>query len=69
VKRNCISVSLAILAAGACLCTGCGGISATKSFSPASFFLPGLMRADPAPVLPPAAIPTNQPVVVVALSR
>ena len=39
--------------------TGCGGISASKSFSPASFFLPGLMKADP-----PAA--TNAPVAVSA---
>lgn len=68
-KRNGISVSLAILAAGACLCTGCGGISATKSISPASFFLPGLMQADPATVIPPAATPASQPAVVVAQSR
>ena len=33
---------LALAGAGA----GCGGISASKSVSPASFFLPGLMRND-----------------------
>jgi len=36
---------------------GCAGINASTSVSPASFFLPGLMKADP-----PAA--TNAPVVV-----
>jgi hypothetical protein len=29
------------------LVTGCGGISASHSVSPASFFLPGLLKADP----------------------
>jgi hypothetical protein len=30
---------------------GCGGINASKSVSPASFFLPGLMQAAPPPGL------------------
>jgi hypothetical protein len=34
-------VSLALLGAG------CGGINASQSVSPASFFLPGIMKADP----------------------
>ncbi len=42
-------VALALVGAG------CGGINASQSVSPASFFLPGIMRADP-----PAA--TNAPV-------
>ena len=62
-------LSLAILAVGAVLCTGCGGINASPSVSPASFFLPGLMQADPAPVIPPAATPAAQPVVTLAQSR
>lgn len=62
-------LSLALLAVGTALGTGCGGISATKSISPASFFLPGLMQADPAPAIPPAATPATQPVVTVAQSR
>ena len=42
--------AFALLAAVA---TGCGGISATKSFSPLDFFLPGLTRdCPPAPVVP-----------------
>jgi hypothetical protein len=36
---------------------GCAGINASTSVSPATFFLPGLMKADP-----PAA--TNAPVAV-----
>jgi hypothetical protein len=50
---------LAILAFLTLFGAGCGGISASKSISPASFFLPGLMRADP-----PAA--TNAPVAISA---
>ena len=38
---------------------GCSGINASTSISPASFFLPGLLKADP-----PAA--TNAPVAVSA---
>jgi hypothetical protein len=38
---------------------GCSGINTGTSVSPASFFLPGLMKADP-----PAA--TNAPVAVSA---
>ena len=44
-----------VLLAGA----GCSGINASGSVSPATFFLPGLMKADP-----PAA--TNAPVFVSA---
>jgi hypothetical protein len=47
---------LALLSAGSLLLAGCGGISGSQSVSPASFFLPGLLKADPpktnAPVLP-----------------
>lgn len=48
-------LALALLTAGSLLLAGCGGISGSQSVSPASFFLPGLLRADPpqtnAPVL------------------
>jgi hypothetical protein len=30
-------------------CAGCGGLSASHSVSPLSFFLPGLIKADPKP--------------------
>ena len=50
------------------LCSaGCGGISASKSVSPASFFLPGLMKAGPPATNAPAAWPENSK--EVALTR
>jgi hypothetical protein len=38
---------------------GCAGINASTSVSPASFFLPGLMKAEP-------PVATNAPVAVSA---
>jgi hypothetical protein len=38
---------MAMLMAVALLGAGCGGINASQSVSPASFFLPGLMKAGP----------------------
>jgi hypothetical protein len=35
--------------------SGCSGINSTHSVSPASFFLPGLMKADPPPAPSPDA--------------
>jgi len=52
----------ALLAALVLLGAGCGGINASQSVSPASFFLPGLLRADP-----PAA--TNAPVAMSDMSH
>jgi hypothetical protein len=49
-------VWLTMLAALALFGAGCGGINASKSVSPASFFLPGLMKAGP----PPNVETTNQ---------
>ena len=43
------------------LCAGCGGISATGGVSPASFFLPGLLKADPPPAHPDSTLPAVQP--------
>jgi len=50
-----------LLAAG----VGCSGINHTQSVSPATFLLPGLLKADPPPpshpdqVLPTEAPPTE----------
>jgi len=30
-------------------CAGCGGFNGSHSVSPASFFLPGIIKANPAP--------------------
>jgi len=40
-------LTLVALAALPLAMTGCGGIQASKSVSPASFFLPGIMMAEP----------------------
>ncbi|HXR05230.1 MAG TPA: hypothetical protein VN836_11035 [Verrucomicrobiae bacterium] len=47
--------------------TGCGGVNASQSVSPASFFLPGLLKADPPATNAPAAWPENSK--EVALTR
>jgi hypothetical protein len=53
---------LAIPAALALLGAGCGGINGSESVSPASFFLPGLLKND-------APAQTNAPVVAADLSN
>jgi hypothetical protein len=52
VRLNWKFLWLAMLAFMTLWDTGCSGINASGSVSPASFFLPGLMKADP-----PAATP------------
>jgi hypothetical protein len=46
----------ALLALGA----GCSGINTSHSVSPASFFLPGLLKVDPVPQTEPL-LPGEQP--------
>lgn len=55
---------LALLVLGA----GCSGINTTGSVSPASFFLPGLLKADPPPAHPEQALPAGQPDLVAEAS-
>jgi hypothetical protein len=43
------------------LCAGCGGLAATGAVSPASFLLPGLLKADPPPVHPDPTLPASGP--------
>jgi hypothetical protein len=54
-ERKILGLVLSCLAAA--LFTGCGGINASHSISPASFFLPGLGQTQPeaAPVQAPPA--------------
>jgi len=47
VKLNWNLARPAILAAFVLPLAGCGGINASQSVSPASFFLPGLLKAEP----------------------
>jgi hypothetical protein len=41
--------------------TGCSGINAGTNASPASFFLPGLLQADPPPAHPDLISPASEP--------
>jgi hypothetical protein len=51
------------------LATGCSGINASKSFSPASFFLPGLLQAEPPAPSDDHQAPAPDKPVLVAQSR
>ena len=46
------------------LCSGCGAgpVFAGSIFSPASFFLPGLLKAEPKPPTPDDSVPPPAPV-------
>jgi hypothetical protein len=55
VARLFVCGSLALLSAG------CSGINASKSISPATFLLPGLMQADPPPAQPDLILPAQKP--------
>jgi hypothetical protein len=51
------------------LCAGCGGLTLSKSVSPASFFLPGLLQADPPPADPAKEVPVEEPAALVAQAK
>ncbi len=57
---------MAILPGLFLLGAGRSGINATGSASPASFFLPGLLQADPPPAHLDGALPGAQPVTELA---
>jgi len=40
--------------------SGCSGINVTKSVSPATFLLPGLLKDDPRPVNPDETLPATE---------
>lgn len=48
-----------LVSAAAVLMTGCGGVNATGSVSPATFLLPGLMHKAPE-AKPPGTLPAPQ---------
>jgi hypothetical protein len=59
VRLNRSSVLLAMFAtAFAFICVGCSGINAGTTVSPASFFLPGLLKND-APTNAPVSFPQD----------
>jgi hypothetical protein len=51
------------------LCTGCSGINTTQSVSPATFLLPGLMKAEPAPAPVDPTLPVNPAAPTLAEAR
>jgi len=55
INRNwlALAILLALVAGG----TGCGGVNASQNVSPASFLLPGLLKAGPPATNAPAAWP------------
>jgi len=61
VRLNWKSAWLAMLALPAILGAGCSGINAGGSVSPASFFLPGIMKADPLPETVPGPVTAATP--------
>jgi hypothetical protein len=48
---------------------GCSGINVSKSVSPATFLLPGLLQADPPPSQPDVDLPAEEPVQQFAQAR
>lgn len=58
VRLNWNFLRLAALAALVLTSAGCSGINGSQSVSPASFFLPGLLKND-APTNAPALIPVG----------
>jgi hypothetical protein len=69
VKLNRKAVYLLLLPALVAMGTGCSGINASQSVSPATFLIPGLLQNEPAPADPDATLPVQSPDVVVALAR
>jgi hypothetical protein len=63
---NCKILRLTSLPVLLLFLTGCGGLTASKSISPASFFLPGILKADPPPADPDSPLPAVEPGIEVA---
>jgi hypothetical protein len=53
----------------AMLFAGCSGVNTTQSVSPASFFLPGLLKVEPTPDQPDKTVAPQQSVRQVALAQ
>jgi hypothetical protein len=61
VRLNWKVLRLGLVSAMLLMVAGCGGIRASKSISPATFLLPGLLEADPPPVDPNHYLPAEEP--------
>jgi len=60
VAQGCGSLRMLALAALLAVASGCGGLQGSAGISPASFFLPGLLKAEPVQV-PSLEVPTPAP--------
>jgi hypothetical protein len=65
-KFNWKAAGLATLCVAVTLAAGCSGINASQSVSPASFFMPGLLKVEPQPPADsfPTTLPEPQPALV-----
>lgn len=61
VRLNWIFLRLAIIPAIVLLGVGCSGINASRGFSPASFFLPGLIQNKPETEIFPLNLSPTEP--------
>jgi hypothetical protein len=59
VKLNRKAVLTLAVASLVWLVAGCGGISSSQSVSPATFLLPGLLKAEPRPADPNITVPAQ----------
>ena len=57
---------VALLALVAIVTAGCGGFAASKSVSPASFFLPGLLQNSPSGTSPLDPMTNSSPATTLA---
>jgi len=69
VRLNWNFLRLAMLAFVTLWGAGCSGINASGSASPASFFLPGLLKADPSPAATNAPVAASGRFQQLALAR
>ena len=67
-KRKHIQIALPVLSGTLLLATGCSGINTSHSVSPASFFLPGLLQADPPSAPANEQVPLAEQPILVAQS-
>lgn len=69
VKLNRKAVLALILAGLVWAGTGCSGINASHSVSPASFLIPGLLKVEPPPADPNATLPAESDEVLIVQVR
>jgi hypothetical protein len=69
VRLNWKILKFAIIPVFAALGTGCSGINASRSVSPATFLLPGLLQSSPQPSQPEITVPHLETVKQVAQAQ